>query len=167
VSDNERLPTSTRLLQTADGGHSWSEASVPGSDRDPLYSLEAFADVLCSFGRGQVRVGGRSCCQIPLTSRKRSSVKEANPIELNTDLAEGQWRRGRDLNPGKACTFNSFQVWMISGCGRPLRSAQDQKSPPQPRICPWTSIAVRRHCCQIAVNPPHDNRHKRFECLDN
>ncbi len=46
------------------------------------------------------------------------------------------WRRGRDLNPGKACTFNSFQVRMVSGCGRPLTSTEDQKRPSDCRICP-------------------------------
>ena len=30
----------------------------------------------------------------------------------------------------KACTYNSFQVQMPGGCGRPLTATHDQKVPP-------------------------------------
>jgi len=63
----------------------------------------------------------------------------------------GHWRRGWDLNPGKACTFNSFQVRMPSGYDRPITCTPDQNGGRRAVCYPRTSTIVRRHCCQIAV----------------
>ena len=93
----------------------------------------------------------RRCRIAGAAGMTRVEPRNANVWRITCGFARGIWRRGRDLNPGWACTHNSFQVRTASGCGRSPTSTQDQKRSPMQRICPWTSTFVHRHCCQIAV----------------